>query len=138
MKLFLSLFVAIFLGACSVLDNDTSAPLVNFSSSEIEDMLLVTTLHGNTALGTNDTLSKADERPKMVVKLDYQFYIGKHEVTCGKFNATMLGATGLTVACQNPKYPVTDVTYYDAVLFANELSKSAGLDTAYTYAKIVF
>ena len=73
----------------------------------------------------------------MKVKLDYDFWISKSEVSCGEFNALMKPATGLEIKCENDSLPAIDLTYYDAVLFANERSKSEGFDTAYTYLKKV-
>ena len=89
-------------------------------------------------LGTNDITAKATERPQMDVLLTYDFSIGKSEVTCGDFNALMKPATGLKVKCITNMYPATDVTYYDAALYANERSKSEGMDTAYTYVGTQF
>jgi uncharacterized protein (TIGR02171 family) len=85
-------------------------------------------------LGTNSTSAKADERPQMAVKFSYDFQLGKHEVTCGEFNEVMSGEEGhLTLECENEKLPVVNAMYYDAVLYANALSRKAGLDTVYSY-----
>jgi uncharacterized protein (TIGR02171 family) len=46
-------------------------------------------------------------------------------------------AKGLSLSCE-ASVPATNITYYDAVLFANERSKSEGFDTAYTYSRAVF
>ena len=90
------------------------------------------------ALGTEDALAKANERPRMKVILDYDFSIGKHEVSCGEFNALMAPLSGLLLDCENDEIPATNLTYYDAVLFANEQSKAQGFDTAYTYVRATF
>lgn len=66
---------------------------------------------------------------KMKVVLDYDFYIGEHEVTCGEYGDT---------TCGNDSLPVVNVTFYDAVLHANKRSKKEKLDTAYTYKKAIF
>ena len=89
-------------------------------------------------LGTNDTSAKASERPQMKVFLNYKFSLGKHEVTCAEFNALMTSSTGLALNCSSDNIPATNMTYYDAVLFANERSKAAGFDTAYTYLRAQF
>jgi formylglycine-generating enzyme required for sulfatase activity len=81
-------------------------------------------------LGTNDITAKATERPQMDVLLTYDFSIGKSEVTCGEFNAVMKSVTGLVLDCKNDSLPATDVTYYDAVLFANARSNAEKRDTA--------
>ena len=50
----------------------------------------------------------------------------------------MKPATGLVLNCKDKKLPATNVTYFDAVLFANERSKAEGFDTAYTYTSADF
>ncbi len=90
-------------------------------------------------IGTNNTGFKTNERPAMEVILDYSFYMGIHEVTCGEY-AKAIKNTDLKVPekCDQDSLPVTDITYYDAVLYANAKSKLEGYDTAYTYRKAVF
>ena len=87
-----------------------------------------------TVLGTDDSQARSNERPSMKVLFDYDFSIGRHEVTCDEFNSLMQSSIGLALACEDGNMPATNVTFYDAVLFANERSKSEKLDTAYTYA----
>ena len=41
---------------------------------------------------------------------------------------------GHSLDCEGDSLPATNLTYYDAVLYANERSKAEGFDTAYTYA----
>ena len=84
-------------------------------------------------LGTNSAEARVNERPAMKVSFTYDFYVSRHETTCAEFNGLMKSVTGLALDCENDSLPVTNVTYYDAVLFANERSKREGLDTAYTY-----
>ena len=89
-------------------------------------------------LGTDNENAKPSERPQMKVKFDYDFYMAKSEVTCGEFDRLMRAETGLVLKCSNDSLPATDISYYDAVLFANAKSKAAGKDTAYTYSKSSF
>ncbi|MCQ2106284.1 MAG: TIGR02171 family protein [Fibrobacter sp.] len=91
-----------------------------------------------TYLGTDEESAKASDRPKMAVTFDYDFYMGVHEVTCGEFNKLMKKETGLQDECDNDSLPVSNVSYYDAVLYANARSKQEGLDTAYTYTSATF
>ena len=70
----------------------------------------------------------------MRVLFDYDFSIARHETTCSEFNSLM----DLQVECENKKFPATNVTYYDAVLFANARSISEKKDTAYTYTGSTF
>ena len=110
---------------------------VNSTVDSLPGMLRISS-RGMTRLGTNELIAKANERPQMYVALNYEFSIGRHEVQCDEFNALMEPATGLSLNCVSGKIPATDLTYYDAVLFANERSKSEGFDTAYTYAGAQF
>lgn len=63
----------------------------------------------------------------IVAKFTYNFFIGKHEVTCAEFGS-----------CKGDSLPQVDVTFYDAVLFANKRSQEEGFDTAYTYSDISY
>ena len=85
-------------------------------------------------VGTNSDNAKPNERPKMKTKFDYDFSIAKHETTCSEFNSLM----DLQIDCKNKNFPAANVTYYDAVLFANARSNSEKKDTAYTYTKATF
>ena len=115
-----------------------SGEAVDFVSNDsLVGMVRVFAENKTVALGTNYTSAKLSERPQMNVVLDYDFSIGKHEVTCGEFNKLMKPSTGLKLECDDD-LPATDLTYYDAVLFANERSKAEKLDTAYTYSKASF
>lgn len=113
-------------------------PLVDVSTDTLAGMLRVQTLKSVTVLGTLDSKAKVNERPEMRARFDYDFSIGRHEVTCGEFNSVMENVSGLVLDCDNDSLPATSLTFYDAVLFANERSKSEGFDTAYTYASAVF
>lgn len=112
--------------------------LVDVSTDTLAGMLRVQTLKSVTVLGTQDSKAKVNERPEMRARFDYDFSMGRHEVTCGEFNSVMENVSGLVLDCDNDSFPATSLTFYDAVLFANERSKSEGFDTAYTYASAVF
>lgn len=122
----------------------------------IEGMLLVAASNEATHLGTNDKNALESETPQMKVILDYDYWMDRHETTCGEFVAIMKKfgpkesfANSLT--CKNNSLPIVDVTYYDAVLFANARSKDFAealatdsslpkieIDTVYDYAQVVF
>ena len=90
-------------------------------------------------MGTYETSAKAIERPQLRVILNYDFSMGKHEVTCAEFKKVM--GTTFDERCRKKNsdlLPVTNVTYYDVVLYANERSKREGYDTAYSYKSMVF
>lgn len=99
-------------------------------------MLRIKAVGETVLLGTNEVTAKVNERPSMKARFDYDFSMGRTEVTCAEFNDLMT-AKGLSLSCES-SVPATNITYYDAVLFANERSKSEGFDTAYTYSRAVF
>ena len=70
---------------------------------------------------------------KLTAKFTYNFSIDKHEVTCGDYAKFIKKSN-----CENSELPVTNVTFFDAVLFANEKSKKENLDTAYSYTAATF
>ena len=138
MRCFLILLIAL-LCACTESNNAlwNNNPEVNISADSLTGMLRVSS-KGRVRLGTNDPSAKSSERPEMRVELNYDFSIGRYEIRCDEFNAVMNPLTGLLLKCGNSKIPATDLTFYDAVLFANERSKSEGFDTAYTYVRAQF
>lgn len=94
-------------------------------------------------LGTNVSGAKYSEKPVMKVVLDYGFQMDRHETTCSDFVSIMKengpqGSFAKDFKCQNDSLPITNVTYYDAILFANAKSRANQLDSAYSYAQIVF
>ena len=141
MKFLLTTFLSIFFIACSnsesAYSNETS------SNNEISDFLepegMIRLESGFTTIGSNDKNYKATEKPAMKVVLDYDFYMGSHEVTCGEYAKTAKKSELKTFEkCENDSLPIVDVTYYDAVLYANAKSKLEERDTAYTYSKASF
>lgn len=95
---------------------------------ERDGFIFISASGKSAVLGTSVENAKVNERPEMVVKFDYDFFLGKHEVSCGEYSSLMKGAS-----CKKDSLPVSDVSYYDAVLFANAMSKREHLDTAYSY-----
>ena len=140
MKLF---FVLLVFWLCSCSNSDSVSVYPQNTSLEIaEDSLVgmfrVRTAESVAVLGTDSEKAKANETPAMQVKFDYDFSIGKHEVTCGEFNSLLRNLTELSLDCEGDSLPATNLTYYDAVLYANERSKAEGFDTAYTYISASF
>ncbi|WP_407456293.1 TIGR02171 family lipoprotein [Fibrobacter sp.] len=122
--------------ACSNSENlsvsGQDAP-VEVSEDSLSGMLRIKAMGATAILGTNSENARVIEHPSMRVKFEYDYSLGVHEVTCGEFDSLMKPATGLALNCVQDSLPATNVTYYDAVLFANERSKAEGFDTAYTY-----
>ena len=76
---------------------------------------------------------------QMRVKLDYAYSLGIHEVTCGEFEKISKEETWyFSLDCTQDDLPVINVSYYDAVLFANAYSKSLGYDSVYVYHRAFF
>lgn len=110
-------------------DGGSSSPLGE-EDSERPGFVRVLSSGKSTVLGTDVGTAKANERPKMTVTFDYDYSIQDHEVTCGEYKSF-----DKSVNCQKDSLPVSNVNYYDAVLYANAKSKKEKLDTAYTYVK---
>ena len=141
MRLFIYIAVVLLLCACSnsesISDSSQSSP-VEVVDDSLAGMVRVHSIETVAILGTTDKDARANEQPEMRVKFSYDFSIGQHEVTCGEFDSLMNAAFGLALNCENNQFPATNVTYYDAVLYANERSKAEGFDTAYTYTSADF
>ena len=144
------LFLSLFVVACS--NSESARPNEQISNDETADTTLddsipaITEIEGmlhlksgDVTIGSNDKDYKANERPAMKVLLNYDFHMGIHEVTCGEY-AKVAKKTELNTfgKCENDSLPLTDVTYYDAILFANAKSKLDEYDTAYTYSKAIY
>ena len=135
--LLLPLLVAMGCVSCSDDSRGNSvAPIIG--EGAYEGMLYVRATGRKTSLGTNDIWAKMLERPKMDVEFSYDFYMDRHEVVCKRFNDVMRDVTGVTVACSQDSLPAANVTFYDAVLYANDLSNENNLDSSYQYTSAEF
>ena len=141
MRLAFCLLISFLFLACSNSEGVSAgqqSSSIEVSEDSLAGMLHVESVGATVVLGTNFEEAPVNERPEMQVKFDYDFSLGAHEVTCGEFDALMKSATGLVLNCNDEKIPATNVTFYDAVLYANERSKAEGFDTAYTYTSADF
>lgn len=112
----------------------SSSPEVRLEDdSERSGFVRIPASGNSVVLGTDAQTAKANERPKMTVNFDYDYSLQKHEVTCGEFKTFQK-----SVKCKNDSLPIANVSYYDAILYANAKSKKEKLDTAYTYIKATF
>ena len=140
LKWFLWLLLAVLCG-CS---NSTSPGEGNRDSDDgryvrsetdtLEDMVRLHAKDQVVCLGTDDRFAKTNEQPMMAVLFTYDFSIARRETTCKEYNSLMEHP----VKCEAGMFPVTNVTFYDAVLMANARSKKENFDTAYTYEKAVY
>ena len=130
--------VASFFVGCTVESPNKLDPVPESSSSDdsMAGFVKFNAAGDSVYLGSDLATVPVGERPRMLVKFNYDFSLSKHEVTCGEFKSVMEGR-GFVPTCENDSLPVTEVTFYDAVLFANEMSKANGLDTAYRYSALV-
>lgn len=116
-------FFASLLVCCS--DCSTSSEPDRFSVHNDEDhagMMRVSAKNTSTRMGA-----------RQIVKFTYDFSMDKHEVTCGDYSKFIKKFN-----CEKSELPITNVTFFDAVLFANEKSKNEKLDTAYSYTTATF
>lgn len=139
-KIFLFTLLGLFFAGCLESSPNTTSEKVddptysNNTDPTLEGMMFIFAENSETILGTQDSTARASERPQMKVDFDYNFSIGKHEVTCEEFKTY----SKMQVVCKGDSLPITNVNYYDAILFANERSKAEGLDTAYVYSTALF
>ena len=123
-----ALLVAVGFQACSnseyvSIPHDDSSVL---DSLDLKDFALLRANGKIVVLGTDESSASIKDGPAMKVSFDYNFMMGRHEVTCDEMG----------LDCGD--LPATDVTFFDAVLYANKRSKAEGFDTVYTYSKAVF
>lgn len=115
-----------------------SSPSVDFAESDsLAGFILVKALGNQLTVGTTSKSAKVSERPQMQIFFDYDFFIEKNELTCGEFKKLM-SERDVVVACEKDSHPVANVTFYDAVLAANEKSKNLKKDTVYAYSSATF
>ena len=114
-------------------------------TKKLAGMLLVKPDGRRVTLGTRDSTAPARERPSMKVDLTYDFYMKRTEVTRREFKMMLDSVEvpdkwwrGKKFTLDSLNYPVTGVTFYDAVLYANARSKRDRYDTAYTYKSASF
>lgn len=112
------------------------------TDKKYEGMIKVSPIGESFVLGSNKEKFPDKEKPEMEVLLDYDYMVGKHEVTRKEYFALMGKKAGgklkIPKGMKGDSLPITNVTYFDAVLFANERSKKEKFDTAYSYISSSF
>ena len=66
-------------------------------------------------------------------RISHDFFMDTVEVTQASYNNLM---QAIPPIFSGPQLPVQNVTWYDAIMYCNALSKQMNLDTVYTYASI--
>ena len=96
-------------------------------SLDLDGMIPVYSLGKKVTLGTDDSKAVSHARPAMQASFSYDYFIGKHEVTCAEMG----------LSCED-SLPAVNVTYFDAILYANRRSVEEGFDTAYSYTGLAY
>ena len=129
-------------GDSPVYDAEIPVPLdtsVLASDDPVEGFLHIRATGAHVVLGSADPSALAKERSQVKAGFDYDFSIGKHEVTCGEYNEVARRVKlKLELDCSEENLPASHVTFYDAVLYANAKSKLVERDTAYRYMNAEF
>lgn len=134
-RFFVASLIFFLICACSESSGSSAGEDNGQSSTDPEHagMLLIEATSKTVEVGTDSSNATSSEKPAMTVSFDYDYSIGLHEVTREEFAEW----TGKDI--ENPdSLPMTNVTYYDAILAANARSKKEKLDTAYSYSKAVY
>lgn len=132
-------FLTLFLFMSCSKDDKTNDPIEEDSEDIIAGMLLVEGSSDTIILGSNKKGVKLTETPEMGVILDYDFLMDVHETICKDFISLMDNSTlTKSLDCSNDSIPVSNVTFYDAILYANKKSQAEGYDSVYDYASATF
>ena len=112
-------------------DRTVTAYFVEQDESEIEGMVLV---EAGTTSSDNGSLT-----------IDNSFYIGKYHVTQAEFEDVMSfnpsefnNNNHPNLTGKNDNRPVEQVSWYDAVMYCNELSEAEGLNKYYNISNIEY
>jgi hypothetical protein len=76
---------------------------------------------------------KMDDNPLEEKKIEEPFLLGETEITQELYYAVM--DTNPSEFKNNPKNPVENVSWYDAVMFCNKMSDKLGLERYYTITR---
>ena len=124
--------------ACSDANEEPTLLSSSSPAAGYDGFVLIHSYGQKTTLGTNEIGARTSDVPEMNVRFTYDFYISKYEVTRGEYLALRPDAGAECESECSDNIPVTNVTYYDAVLYANAKSKAEKLDTVYTYKSASF
>ena len=137
-RLFACIFFLILLESCSDSGNGRENPAGTPDVDSAVPTITVDSLReGMMRVAPNGASVLLNDR--MRVKLDYAYSLGIHEVTCAEFEKIAKDEDWyFSLNCARDDLPVTNVSYYDAVLFANAYSKLQGYDSIYAYHRALF
>ena len=89
-------------------------------------------------MGAEGAFAGPEESPRLRVEFSYDFWMDTVEVTQAMFSSLM-GRQPVKEGSPYGKgddHPVFEVSWYDAVLYCNALSRKEGRDTVYAYDKV--
>lgn len=127
----LLLSLVFLLSSCGWLVDEKTPAVSSFFS---ENMLRISAAGQTFMAGSNDRLAASDEKP-VRISFTYDFAISRTEIS-QKLFTSLMGFNLTPLQLQNSEFPVVQVSWYDAILFCNKLSKKENLDTVYTYTAI--
>jgi formylglycine-generating enzyme required for sulfatase activity len=111
----------------------TEGPVWMFTTSKVpERMVLVE--KGSFIMGDSSGLGFDRERPAHEVTIDYEFAIGKYEITFDEYNVFCRDSNRESPYDEGwgrGRRPVINVTWYDAIAYCNWLSELESLPKAY-------
>uniref|UniRef100_UPI002FDAA97C SUMF1/EgtB/PvdO family nonheme iron enzyme n=1 Tax=Mesotoga prima TaxID=1184387 RepID=UPI002FDAA97C len=111
----------------------TEGPIWKFTTSKVpEGMVLVE--KGSFIMGDSSGLGFDRERPAHEVIIDYEFVIGKYEITFDEYDVFCRDTDRESANDEGwgrGRRPVINVTWYDAVAYCNWLSDLEGVPKAY-------
>lgn len=103
-----------------------------------EGMILVEGSERVITIGTNEDGAKETEKPELKTILNYDYFLDSIEVGCESFKTVMHDSKIARDLHCTGNQPVTDITFFDAVLFANKKSNEEKLDSVYEYTESTF
>ncbi len=102
--------------------------IFNYSFAQDKGPEMVLVEGGDFYMG-NDYSANSDERPEHKVTLN-SFFMSKYEVTVGDY-ALFCRVTGHKLPEGNARSPINNLTWEDAVMYCNWLSRASRLDKCY-------
>ncbi len=101
---------------------------ITFGQSQDKGPEMVLVEGGDFYMG-NDYSANSDERPEHKVTLN-SFFMSKYEVTVEDY-AKFCRVTGHKLPEGDPRIPINNITWEDAVMYCNWLSRASRLDKCY-------
>jgi uncharacterized protein (TIGR02171 family) len=127
--IFFALLICLFLVYC------VRKPLTPQENVTITGMRKISANGKSFLQGANDSVATSNEHPVFPAKFSYDYWLDTTEVTqkeyadiTGKGSVPDTGGFGA-----GDRYPVYDVSWFDAAMFCNVKSKKESLDTVYSY-----